>query len=178
MPTYAGIEQLHKKGDQVQYGGRYLYAGGVFETSDKLGHFFALTPPEIDLPPGKFILSTRRGKQFNSLIYAEKDSITGASRNALLIGSEDAAALKVANGDHVIAHSDNGASMEFQVRIDHLQPRTVQAFWPECNVLIRRRVCDVAAGVPDYNAIVELTPVSKEAKSVPVAAGHAAAGKA
>jgi molybdopterin-dependent oxidoreductase alpha subunit len=175
MPTYAGIENLHKQGDQIQYGGRYLYAGGVFETSDKLGHFAALTPPEIELPTGKFILSTRRGKQFNSLIQAEKDSLNGARRNALLIGPEDAAGLKVSNGDHVIARSDNGASMEFQIRIDNLQPRTVQAYWPECNVLIRRRVCDPAAGVPDFNAIVELTPVSK---SVPVPVGQAAAGRA
>ena len=65
--------------------------------------------------------------------------------------------------------------MEFQIRIDHLKPGTVQAYWPECNVLIRRRVCDVAAGVPDYNAIVELTPV---AKAVPVALAQTATGEA
>jgi predicted molibdopterin-dependent oxidoreductase YjgC len=159
MPNYAGIERLRKKGDQVQYGGRYLYANGEFQTPDKKGHFSALTPPELDLPEGKFVLSTRRGKQFNSLIHAKKDVITGASRDALLISAEDAAALGVATGDRVLAKSDNGASMEFRVRVDRIQPRSVQAFWPECNALIRRRVCDVAAGVPDYNAIIELTPV-------------------
>ncbi len=153
----------------MQYGGRYLYANGVFETADRKGHFTAITPPEIDLPEGKFILSTRRGKQFNSLIYAEKDAVTGASRNALLICAEDADRLGVSNGSRVVARSDNGASMEFQVRIDHVQPQTVQAFWPECNVLIRRRVCDVAAGVPDYNAIVELSPAGVPAGAAPVA---------
>jgi anaerobic selenocysteine-containing dehydrogenase len=170
MPNYAGIEHLSKKGDQVQYGGRYLYAGGVFETADQKGHFSAVTPPEIDLPEGKFILSTRRGKQFNSLIYGAKDPVTGAARSALLISAEDAGKLGISNGSRVVARSDNGASMEFQIRIDQVQPHTVQAFWPECNVLIRRRVCDVAAGVPDYNAIVELAPVDVVAGAAPVAA--------
>ena len=128
-----------------------------------------MTPPEIELPEGKFILSTRRGKQFNSMIYAEKDTVTGASRNALLVCAEDASKLGVSNGSRVVAKSDNGACMEFQIRIDHVQPQTVQAFWPECNVLIRRRVCDAAAGVPDYNAIVEISPAVVPTGAAPVA---------
>jgi molybdopterin-dependent oxidoreductase alpha subunit len=160
MPSYKGIERLSKKGDQVQYGGRYLYAGGVFETPDKMGHFTALTPPELTLPAGKFILSTRRGKQFNSMIHARKDAITGAGRNALFICQQDVAALGLKENDRVTVKSDNGACMEFQIHIDHMHPRSVQAFWPECNLLIRRRVYDAAAGVPDYNAIVEITPVT------------------
>jgi anaerobic selenocysteine-containing dehydrogenase len=160
MPRYKGIERLSKKGDQVQYGGRYLYAGGVFETPDKMGHFTPLTPPELELPSGKFMLSTRRGKQFNSMIHAKKDAITGAGRDALFICQQDAAALGLKENDRVTVKSDNGARMELQVHIDHMHSRSVQAFWPECNPLIRRRVYDAAAGVPDYNAIVEITPVT------------------
>lgn len=159
-PTYAGIETLRKAGDQVQYGGRILYRDGVFKTPDAKGHFSALTPPELELPAGKFALSTRRGKQFNSLIHAKKDTMTGASRDNLLLAKEDAAALGVRDGDRVLVRSDNGASMEFRVRIDRIKPRNVQAFWPECNPLIRRRTCDIAAGVPDYNALVEIIPIA------------------
>ncbi len=171
MPIYAGIERLKSKGDQVQYGGPLLYSGGVFDTPDKKGHFSGITPPEYNLPDGKFILSTRRGKQFNSMIHASRDVLTGAGRDALLLSAQDAAALGVASGDQVLVKSDNGASMEFHVRIDQIRPRSVQAYWPECNVLIRRRVCDVAAGVPDYNAVVEIVPA---AAAVPVVAGVAA----
>ncbi|HEX6544182.1 MAG TPA: FdhF/YdeP family oxidoreductase, partial [Ktedonobacterales bacterium] len=39
MPNYAGIEKLRKAGDQVQYGGRFLYANGQFKTPDGKGHF-------------------------------------------------------------------------------------------------------------------------------------------
>ncbi|HEY7350165.1 MAG TPA: FdhF/YdeP family oxidoreductase [Ktedonobacterales bacterium] len=172
MPNYAGIETLRKAGDQVQYGGRYLYKGGQFKTPDGKGHFFALKPPEVALPEGHFILSTRRGKQFNSLIHAKKDTMTGARRDALLLSAEDAAALHVSEGDQVLVKSDNGQSMQCRIHIDAIKPRNVQAFWPECNVLIRRRVCDVAAGVPDYNAIVEIEPLRV---AVPVGASASAA---
>ncbi|MGZ3675007.1 MAG: FdhF/YdeP family oxidoreductase [Ktedonobacterales bacterium] len=158
-PTYAGIERLRKQGDQVQYGGRMLYVGGQFKTPDGKAHFAALTPPELSLPEGKFILSTRRGKQFNSLIHKKRDPLNGAGRDALLMAREDADALGLQTGDRVRVRSDNGASMEFRVRVDSIKPRNLQAYWPEANPLIRRRVCEVSSGIPDYNAIVEVTPV-------------------
>jgi molybdopterin-dependent oxidoreductase alpha subunit len=166
MPLYAGIERLRKPGDEVQYGGRVLYKGGQFKTPDGKAHFSVLRPPELNLPEGRFILSTRRGKQFNSLIYGKKDTMSGAPRDSLFISAEDAAALGLQNGARVLVKSDNGQSMECQIYIDQIKPRNVQAFWPECNVLIRRRVCDTAAGVPDYNAIVEIVPLT-----APVGAG-------
>ena len=169
-PTYAGIEHLRRAGDSVQYGGRNLYEGGQFKTADGKGHFTALVPPEMELAAGQFILSTRRGKQFNSLIFAEHDTLTGFERDALLMAREDAAALGVRDGDRVRAHSDNGASMEFHVRVAQIKPRNVQAYWPECNVLVRRRSVEASSGVPDYNALVTLELLPK-IESAAVAAG-------
>jgi molybdopterin-dependent oxidoreductase alpha subunit len=159
MPTYAGIERLKRKGDQFQYGGPILYVDGKFKTPDGQGHFSALQPPELSLPDGAFALATRRGKQFNSIIQKKKDPYTGTGRDALFLAAEDARALGVGEGDRVRVSSDNGAAMDCSVHIAKIKPRNVQAFWPECNVLIRRRVCDVRAGVPDYNAIVRITPI-------------------
>jgi predicted molibdopterin-dependent oxidoreductase YjgC len=160
MPTYTGIEGLRKRGDSVQYGGPILYVDGKFKTPDGKGHFSALQPPELRLPDGAFALSTRRGKQFNSLIHKQRDPNTGAGRDALFMSTEDARELGVREGDRVRVESDNGAEMECGVHIAAIKPRNVQAFWPECNVLLRRRVCDVAAGIPDYNATVRITPIS------------------
>jgi predicted molibdopterin-dependent oxidoreductase YjgC len=171
MPNYGGIERLRKAGDQVQYGGRYLYANGQFKTPDGKGHFTALTPPELSLPDGRFILSTRRGKQFNSMIYGKKDPLTGAARDALLIGAQDATHLGVREGDRVAVRSDNGNSMECRVHIAQMAPGNVQAHWPEANALVRRRVCEASSGVPDYNAIVEIVPAGKAA---PVGIGASA----
>jgi predicted molibdopterin-dependent oxidoreductase YjgC len=174
-PGYAGIERLRKQGDQVQYGGRILYEGGQFKTPDGKGHFAALTPPELSLPAGKFLLSTRRGKQFNSIIYKHKDPLTGAGRDALFLAAEDAKGLGVGEGTPIEVTSDNGASMRFVAHIAAIKPGNAQAFWPECNALIRRRVCDLAAGVPDYNALIEIRPV--DAKPEPVAVGVAQSGR-
>lgn len=175
MPNYAGIETLRKAGDQVQYGGRYLYANGQFKTPDGKGHFSALTPPELSLPEGKFILSTRRGKQFNSIIHKKVDPLTGVGRDALFLGAEDARQLGVRDGDLVTVRGDNGNSMQCHVHITKMTPRNVQAFWPEANVLVRRRVCEVSSGVPDYNAIVEIVPTAEKvgAAAAPSASAHA-----
>lgn len=45
------------------------------------------------------------------------------------------------------------------VHITAIKPRNAQALWPEANSPIEGCVCDVAAGVPDDNAIVEIVPV-------------------
>ena len=158
IPTYQGIEQLRRRGDQVQYGGRILYREGQFKTGDGKGHFVPVAPPEMDLPEGKFLLSTRRGKQFNSMIHAKTDPLTGAGRDELFLSAEDAARLGVGAGDRVTVRRDSEVSMEFRVHLADIKPRNVQAFWPEANLLVRRRVCDVTAGIPDYNAVVEIIP--------------------
>ncbi len=160
VPSYKGIEKLKKAGDNVQYGGRILYQNGQYKTTDGKAHFTPLQPPTLALPPGRFALSTRRGKQFNSLVHARKDPLTGAVRDNLLMAAEDAEKLGVEEGQEIELHSDNGASMKLRAHIAPILPGNVQAFWPECNVLLRRRVCEPASGIPDYNALVEIKPVS------------------
>src|SRR5690348_4435246 len=77
--AYKGIANLRKKGDNFQYGGARLLED-KFLTPDGKGHFSAIELPDEKVPPGKFLLATRRGKQFNSMIHGKKDPLTGASR--------------------------------------------------------------------------------------------------
>src|SRR5471030_991286 len=51
VPLYAGIETLHAKGDQVQWGGRTLYADGRFATPDGKAHFSNVLPRSVRLKP-------------------------------------------------------------------------------------------------------------------------------
>jgi hypothetical protein len=52
--------------------------GGVFPTPDRRGHFAVDTPSGRDIRAGLFMLSTRRGKQFNSMVWKERrDPISG-----------------------------------------------------------------------------------------------------
>ena len=151
-PTYRGIGELRKKGDSFQYGGPRLLADG-FPTPDGKGHFSAVDLPQEQIPKGKFLLSTRRGKQFNSLVQGEVDPLTGARRDDVFMAAEDAARLGLQSGETVVLRNEHGR-FRGRVRIDRIKPGSLQVHWPEGNVLIPSETLD-ESGVPDYNTVVE-----------------------
>jgi len=154
-PTYKGIAGLRKKGDQVQYGGPRLLADR-FGTPDGKGRFTPIDLPEETIPTGRFFLTTRRGKQFNSMVAAEVDPLLGAARDSVLMATEDAARLKLNAGDIVILRNELG-EYRGRVVIDRVKPGSVQLYWPEANKLVPAGRLD-PSGVPDYNATVEVIP--------------------
>jgi molybdopterin-dependent oxidoreductase alpha subunit len=106
-----------------------------------------------------FYLTTRRGKQFNSMLWDSRDPLTGARRDAIFVAPEDAHRLGLRDGDPVLLRSasSNPATRELRgvCRIAPVKSGTLQAFWPEANVLIPTRL-DPASHEPDYNAWVTL----------------------
>ncbi len=158
IPMYAGVEKLRKAGDQVQWGGARLCDGWVFPTPDGKAHFDPVEAPERSIPEDRFLLSTRRGKQFNSMVFKKRDPLTGAGRDALFMAAEDATRLGLAEGDPVLVRSEDG-EVEASVRLAAIRPRNVQMFFPEANPLIRAGRRDPVALVPDYNATVEVLPM-------------------
>jgi predicted molibdopterin-dependent oxidoreductase YjgC len=157
VPSYAGIEDLRTTGDQVQWGGARLCDGWTFATPDGRAHFTVTTPPVRELPEGRYRLSTRRGKQFNTMVFANKDPLTGATRDALFLADVDADALHVRDGDPVVVRSPHG-ELRARVHLAPIRPGNVQAFFPEANVLLPGGKRD-ATGVPDYNTVVDIVPV-------------------
>jgi len=153
VPAYAGVERLATTGDAIQWGGTRLCEGGVFPTPNGRARFIAVVPSAPDVPAGSFVLSTRRGKQFNTMVHAELDPLTGARRDALFMAPTDIAALGLRDGDRVIVRSADG-EMTARLHASALRPGNVQVFFPEGNVLLRGGRRDPASGVPDYNAIV------------------------
>jgi len=157
-PAYAGIQRLRKKGDHVQWGGRILCRDGAFPTADGRARFTAVHAPERALPDDRFMLSTRRGKQFNSMVHRAKDPLTGALRDHVFVSKDDALALGLAEGDPILVRSAVG-EFHGRTRVSDIKPRNVQVHWPEAQVLLERGVLDPQCGVPDYNAIVEIARV-------------------
>jgi anaerobic selenocysteine-containing dehydrogenase len=155
VPFYDGIQRLKKSGESFQYGGPHLCAGWEFPTADGRAHFRAVPLPARERAADSFSLSTRRGKQFNSLVYAEVDPLTGAGRDAVLMNPDDAARLHLANDDRVALVNEHGR-LDARVRLAAIAPGNLQVHWPEGNVLIRRGVTDAVGGVPDYNAEVRV----------------------
>ena len=150
VPIYEGIQQLRASGDAFQYGGPHLCANGRFPTPDGKGHFYPVALPERPRAADQFEVSTRRGKQFNSLIYAEIDPLNGAGREAILMNPADARALGLRERQRIALVNDVGR-FEGRVRLARIAPGNLQIHWPEGNVILRRGVVDAAGGVPDYN---------------------------
>jgi molybdopterin-dependent oxidoreductase alpha subunit len=156
-PTYKGIANLKYKGDNFQYGGSRLLVDKCL-TPDGKGHFSAVELPDEQVPAGQFLLTTRRGKQFNSIIHDEIDPLTGARRDDVIISAEDAERLGLKNGDALTLRNQLG-EFKGRVRVDRIRPGVLAAHWPEINVLIPAGRLD-ASGVPDYNATVEIVGAS------------------
>ncbi|HEU5086658.1 MAG TPA: FdhF/YdeP family oxidoreductase, partial [Roseiflexaceae bacterium] len=157
IPRYDGIQHLKAAGDQFQYGGAHLYAGGQFETPDRRARFSAvqLDTRKDELPPGMFRLKTRRGKQFNSIVHEQVDPINGARRDDVLISRADAEQLGLRDGEAVLLRSTAG-EMAARVRISQIKPGNLQVHWPEGNVLIDHGCRSPRSGIPDYNALVSV----------------------
>jgi len=155
VPFYEGIQRLQAAGDSFQYGGPHLAVGGVFPTPDGRARLIPVPLPPRQRPDDAFFVSTRRGKQFNTLIYAEVDPLTGAARDAVLMHPDDAAALHLAAGDRVALVSAHGR-FAARVQLAAIARRNLQVHWPEANVLLPRGAVDPLGGVPDYNAVVRV----------------------
>ncbi len=157
-PEYEGTQHLQRAGDHVQWGGRILCRDGHFGTPDGRAVFTPLTLPTMSLPPDMFMLKTRRGKQFNSLIHSERDPLNGAHRDDVLMHPSDADRLGVREGDWVVLRSATG-EMRARIKFADLKPGNVQVHWPEGNVLIDAHRRDPVAGVPAYKSLVSIHPV-------------------
>jgi predicted molibdopterin-dependent oxidoreductase YjgC len=160
VPTYSGVELLRTTGDAIQWGGTRLCEGGTFPTPDGRARFLPVAPTETDVPAGSFVLSTRRGKQFNTMVHEQRDPLTGAMRDALFMAPSDIEALALRDGDRVVVRSAHG-EMPARVHASPLRPGNVQVFFPEGNVLIRTGRRDPESGVPDYNAVVTVEAASR-----------------
>lgn len=158
-PQYAGIQHLQVAGDQFQYGGAHLCFGWNFPTADGKAHFSPLSPQEKALPEGYFLVATRRGKQFNSMVQEQKDAITGAFREAVYMSSVDAKKLGLIEGEAVILKNELG-ELKGRVYLANIKPGNLQVHWPEGNVLLDKDKRS-REGVPDYNAVVRLEKASE-----------------
>jgi predicted molibdopterin-dependent oxidoreductase YjgC len=162
VPAYEGIQHLNKAGDQLQWGGERLCeaksadGGSVteFPTPDRRGRF-SVIKIEQKRATSKLRLSTRRGKQFNSMVHESRDPLTGARREDVLMNKQDAARIGVTDGDGVLLTSTAG-QMRGRCLIAEIAPGNLQVHWPEGNVLIERGVFDPECGIPDFNTEVEI----------------------
>jgi anaerobic selenocysteine-containing dehydrogenase len=132
-----------------------LCAGWRFPTADGKARFSAVALPERVVPEGAFVVATRRGRQFNSMVQGDRDGHTGADRDAVLINPDDATALGATNGTPVTLRSETG-EMAGRARLAPVTRGTLQVHWPEGSTLLDRSRRDRESGIPDYTAVVRV----------------------
>jgi anaerobic selenocysteine-containing dehydrogenase len=104
---------------------------------------------------GGFVLATRRGKQFNSMVQRERDGLTGAERDHVFMHPDDARALGLAADQPIVLRNELGA-YRGRVFLAEVARGTLQGHWPEVNGLLAHGRVDPEGGVPDYNALVRV----------------------
>jgi molybdopterin-dependent oxidoreductase alpha subunit len=159
VPFYDGIQNLRATGDAFQYGGRHLCADGKFPLPENRAVFTAPAIPPAHVADGTFHVSTRRGKQFNTLIYAEVDPLNGAARDAVLMNADDAAELRLMQGDRVALVNSLGR-YPARVFLAPLARGNLQVHWPEGNHLLPRDGRESSSDTPDYNTRVRLEKIA------------------
>ncbi len=155
-PEYDGIQRLKQKGDVFQRGGAWLCEGGVCPTADGKGRLIPVNVPKRGVSSeGQFYVTTRRGKQFNSMIYGEKDAFHGGIRASVLLNPEDAKLYSIAEGEAIVLHNSHG-TLHGQAKCADILRGNLAVNFPEGNVLFPMGVYESPAGIPEYNIAVTL----------------------
>ncbi|WP_047986041.1 FdhF/YdeP family oxidoreductase [Ornithinibacillus californiensis] len=152
-PNYNGIQHLKEKGDLFQWGGAWLCEDGNCPTPDGRGNLISVELPELRKPEGHFYVTTRRGKQFNSMIYDERDPFNAADRYDVLMSEEDGKELGIREGDAIVVFNQHG-TFTGRAKFEPVKAGNLQVHWPEGNALIPKGVYEDFAGIPEYNTAV------------------------
>lgn len=151
--NYDGIQHLKEKGDVFQWGGAWLCENGICPTPDGKGNLLAIDIPENRRIEGQFYVTSRRGKQFNSMIYSEKDPFNGGHRYDIFMNANDAAKLDIKEGDLIVTYNQFG-TYQGNAKFEDISSGNVAVYWPEGNVLLPKGVYEKYSQIPEYNTAI------------------------
>ena len=154
-PDYDGIQHLKKQGDVFQWGGAWLCEDGICPTLDGRGSLIPVDIPDLNKKPEQFIITSRRGKQFNSMVYKEVDPLNGAGRYDVLMSPVDGQKLSIAEGEGIVVYNGFGVFQGTAKFVDIAQGN-LEVHFPEGNYLLPRGRYEKFAGIPDYNITVNV----------------------
>lgn len=154
-PNYDGIQHLKEQGDVFQWGGAWLCEDGVCPTPDGKGNLIAVDIPDLNKTAGDFYITTRRGKQFNSMVYSSTDPNNDAGRYDVLMNAEDAKALSIVERENIVVYNQHGV-FSGKARFIDIARGNIELYFPEGNFLLPKGVYEDLAKIPSYNIAVKV----------------------
>lgn len=154
-PQYDGVQHLKKAGDVYQYGGAWLCEGGVCPTPDGRGNLITMDIPDNNKKAGEFKLLMRRGKQFNAMIYGDRDAFNNMGRYDVLVSENDARREGLEDGEAVVLYNKNGVFQGF-VKYAAIKDGNIGVQFPEGNFLVEKGIYESFVEMPDYVTDVKM----------------------
>lgn len=157
VPAYAGIGALKKAGDQFQWGGTRLGEQG-FSTPDGKARFSTVSAADVRALDDRFVLSTRRGKQFNSMAFVDRDNLAGAQIDHVIISEHELSKRGWSTGMSVRVRSNHG-SIKGRLATGNIRDGMAMVYWPASNALIDFRATEPHSGMPAFReTVVSIEP--------------------
>lgn len=97
----------------------------------------------------------RRGKQFNSMVYEDKDAFNHMGRYGVLISRTDARRQGVDEGEAVVLYNRNGVFQGFTQFAD-IKEGSLGVQFTEGNFLVEKGIYESFVEMPDYVTDVKL----------------------
>ena len=140
-------------GDAVQWGGSRLCDGWSVPDARRPGALHAGRAPATSAssPRDSSVLSTRRGKQFNTMVHAERDPLTGADARRAVHGAERRRRARRSPTERRWSCAPSTASSRRACTSRRSRPATCRCSSPRATCCCRPGRRDPASGVPDYN---------------------------
>lgn len=146
---------MKNSGDVYQYGGAWLCEGGVCPTSDGKANLISMDIPDNNAKAGEYKLLMRRGKQFNSMVYGDKDAFNHMGRYGVLINEKDAKRQGVTQEEAVVLYNKNGVFQGF-IQYADIKEGNIGVQFPEGNFLVEKGIYESFVEMPDYVTDVKL----------------------
>ncbi|KSU81006.1 oxidoreductase alpha (molybdopterin) subunit [Fictibacillus enclensis] len=154
-PNYDGIQHLKERGDVFQWGGAWLCEDGICPTSDGKGNLILVDIPDLKKGKDTYYVTTRRGKQFNSMVYHESDPFNGAGRYDVLMNGNDAKELSIHEGETIVVYNQHGV-FQGRAKFIDIARGNLEVHFPEGNFLLPKGVYEKYAKIPSYNVAVKV----------------------
>ncbi len=156
VPGFDKIKEIDRTKEEFQIAGRTIHEAR-FPTHDGRAVLHTHTLPDLyGSASGELRLMTIRSEgQFNTVVYEDYDLYRGVTdRRVILIHPEDIEELGLEESKSVTVHGPAGSMNRVQIHpFSQIKPGNAAMYYPECNVLVSRRL-DPASKTPAFKCVV------------------------